>query len=65
MERFKLENLEDLQRKALEKLVNGEYVFVSEPTGSGKSLIDKSSPMAIDIMKETTFKSNFTSTSLM
>ena len=57
LERFKLENLKDLQRKALEKLVNGEYVFVSQPTGSGKSLIYQSSPMAIDIMKETTFKS--------
>ena len=57
LEHFKLENLKDLQRKALEKLVNGEYVFVSQPTGSGKSLIYQSSPMAIDIMKETTFKS--------
>ena len=57
LERLKLENLKDLQRKALEKLVNGEYVFISQPTGSGKSLIYQSSPMAINIMKETTFKS--------
>ena len=57
LERFKLENLKDLQRKALEKLVNGEDVFVIQPTGSGKSLIYQSSPMAIDIVKETTFKS--------
>ena len=57
LERFKLENLKDLQQKALEKLVNGEYVFVSQPTGSGKSLIYQSSPMAIDIVKETNFKS--------
>ena len=34
LERFKLENLTDLQRKALEKLVNGEDVlFVIQPTG--------------------------------
>ena len=59
LERFKLENLKDLQRKALEKLVNGEDVLVIQPTGSGKSLIYQSSPMAmaIDIVKETTFKS--------
>ena len=32
--------------------------FVIQPTGSaGKSLIYQSSPMAIDIVKETTFKS--------
>ena len=34
-----MENLKDMQRKALEKLVNGEDVFVIQPTGSGKSLI--------------------------
>ena len=28
LERFKVENLKDLQRKALEKLLNGEDVFV-------------------------------------
>ena len=39
LECFKVENLKDLQRKALEKLVNGEDVFVIQPTGSGKSLI--------------------------
>ena len=57
LERFKLENLKELQRKALEKLVNGEDVFVIQLTGSGKSLIYQSSPIAIDIEKETTFKS--------
>ena len=57
LERFKLENLKDLQRKASEKLVNGEDVFVIQPTGSGKSLIYRSSSMAIDIVKQTTFKS--------
>ena len=58
LKRFKLENLKDLQRKALEKLVNGEDVFVIQPTGSGKSLIYQSSPMAIEIVKQTTFKSD-------
>ena len=45
--------------KSVAKLVNGEDVFVIQPTGSGKSLIYQSSPMAmaIDIVKETTFKS--------
>jgi len=57
LERFKLENLKDLQRKALQKLANGEDVFVIQPTGSGKSLIFQSAPMIIDIVKETTFKS--------
>ena len=44
-------------KKMLEKLVNGEDVLLIQPTGSGKSLIYQSSPMAIDIVKETTFKS--------
>ena len=39
LERFKVENLKDLQWKALKKLVN---VFVIQPTGSGKSLIYQS-----------------------
>ena len=57
LERFKLKKLKDLQIKKLEKLVNGEYVFVIQPTGSGKSLIYQSAPMAICIVKETIFKS--------
>ena len=36
LDRLKLENLKDLQRKALQKLVDGEDVFVIQPTGSGK-----------------------------
>ena len=46
--------------KSVAKLVNGEDVFVIQPTGLGKSIIYQSSPMtmAIDIVKETTtFKS--------
>ena len=39
LERFKVENLKDLQWKALKKLVN---VFVIQPTGSGNSLIYQS-----------------------
>lgn len=57
LEYFKVENLKDLQRKALEKLVNGEDVFVIQLTGSGKSLIFQSVPMVFDIVKKTTFKS--------
>ena len=48
LERFKLVNFKDLQRKALEKLVDGEDVFVIQPTGSGKSLIFQSAPMVFD-----------------
>ena len=33
---------------ALEKLVDGENVFVIQPTGSGKSLIFQSAPMVFD-----------------
>lgn len=57
VERFKVENLKDLQRKALKKLVIGEDVFLIQPTGSGKSLIYQSAPMVFDIVKRTTFKS--------
>ena len=57
LERFKVENLKDLQRKALEKLVNGEDVFVIQPTGSGKSLIYQSAPMVFDVVKKTTVPS--------
>ena len=57
LEHFKLENLKDLQRKALEKLVKGKDVFVIQPTGSGSHLFTSVIYQAIDIMKETTFKS--------
>ena len=57
VERFKVENLKDLQRKALQKLVNGEDVFVIQPTGSGKSLVYQSAPMVFDIVKRTTLQS--------
>ena len=57
VERFKVENLKDLQRKALKKLVIGEDVFLIQPTGSGKSLIYQSAPMVFDIVRRTTFKS--------
>ena len=36
---FKLENLRDYQRKALQALVNGQDVLVCHPTGTGKSII--------------------------
>ena len=38
LETFQIENLKDLQREALEKLVSGLDVFVIQPTGWGKSL---------------------------
>ena len=36
LETFQIENLKDLQREALEKLVSGLDVFVIQPTGSGE-----------------------------
>ena len=38
LETFQIENLKDLRREALEKLVSGLDVFIIQPTGSGKSL---------------------------
>jgi len=38
LETFQIENLIDLHRQALEKLVSGLDMFVIQPTGSGKSL---------------------------
>jgi len=52
-----VENLKDLQQKALQKLENGEDIFVIQPTGSGKSLVYQSALMVFDIVKRTTFKS--------
>ena len=44
LEMFQIENLKDLRREALEKLVSGLDVFVIQPTGSGKSLNFSVSP---------------------
>ena len=51
LETFKLNSLRSIQREALEKLVNGEDVFVIQPTGSGKSLIFQSAPIVFDLVK--------------
>ena len=45
LDTFKIESLRDLQQEALEKLVNGQDVFIIQPTGSGKSLIFQSAPI--------------------
>ena len=39
LESFKLQNLKDSQREALQNLVKGQDVFIIQPMGSGKSLI--------------------------
>ena len=44
LETFQIENLKDLRREALEKLVSGLDVFIIQPTGSGKSLNFSVSP---------------------
>ena len=51
MESFKLKNLKDSQRDALEKLVGGQDVFVIQPTGSGKSLIFQFAPIVFDTIR--------------
>ena len=51
LESFKLKNLKDSQRDALEKLVGGQDVFVIQPTGSGKSLIFQSAPIVLDTIR--------------
>ena len=51
LESFKLKNLKDSQRDALEKLVGGQDVFVIQPTGSGKALIFQSAPIVFDTIR--------------
>ena len=51
LESFKLKNLKDSQRDALEKLVGGQDVFVIQPTASGKSLIFQSAPIVFDTIR--------------
>ena len=36
LESFKLQNLKDSQREALQNLVKGQDVFIIQPMGSGK-----------------------------
>ena len=51
LEFFKLKNLKDSQRDALEKLVGGQDVFAIQPTGSAKSLIFQSAPIVFDTIR--------------
>ena len=54
LETFQIENLKDLQREALEKLVSGLDVFVIQPTGSGKReshWIFPSAPIVFDTVR--------------
>ena len=54
LECFKLQNLKDSQREALQNLVKGQDVFVIQPTGSGKSLIFQSAPIVFDTVRPLT-----------
>ena len=54
LESFKLQNLKDSQREALQNLVKGQDVFVIQPTGSGKSLIFQSAPIVFDTVRPLT-----------
>ena len=51
LEYFKLQNLKDSQREALQNLVKGQDVFVIQPTGSGKSLIFQSAPIVFNTVR--------------
>ena len=53
LECFKLQNLKDSQREALQNLIKGQDVFVIQPTGSGKSLIFQSAPIVFDTHSKT------------
>ena len=54
LECFKLQNLKDSQREALQNVVKGQDVFVIQPTGSGKSLIFQSAPIVFDTVRPLT-----------
>ena len=54
LECFKLQNLKDSQREALQNIVKGQDVFVIQPTGSGKSLIFQSAPIVFDTVRPLT-----------
>ena len=51
LETFKIDSLKELQRRGLEAILEGQDVFIVQPTGSGKSLIFQSAPIVFDIMK--------------
>ena len=51
LESFKLQNLKDSQREALQHIVKGQDVFVIQPTGYGKSLIFQSAPIVFDTVR--------------
>ena len=51
LEYFKLQNLKDSQREALQNLSKGQDVIVIQPTGSGKSLIFQSALIVFDTVR--------------
>ena len=57
LETFHIENLKDLQREALEKLICDLDVLLIQPTGSGKCLIFQSAPIFFDIVRPSSAKS--------
>ena len=50
-ESFKPENLKDSQRETLQNQVKGQDVFISQTTGSGKSLIFQAAPIVFNTVR--------------
>lgn len=57
LNKFKLDEFKDIQRKALKEVILGKDVFVILPTGSGKSLIFQTAPIVFDHMEGSTEES--------
>ena len=51
LESFKPENLKDSQRETLQNQVKGQDVFISQTTGSGKSLIFQAAPIVFNTVR--------------
>ena len=51
---FTISNFKEFQKKAIKSLLDGNDVFVGQPTGSGKSLVYLSLPFLYGKVVETT-----------
>ena len=50
-EQFNIDSLKEIEQKAIISLLNGNDVFVIQPTGSGKSLIYQCFPLLVDAIR--------------
>ncbi len=49
---FNIEKLHENQKHALKEFYSGENIYISAPTGYGKSIIFQSLPLFFDIVKD-------------